>query len=64
MADCVVVVKMTWTDSALCSCCRSDEEMEEAPPIEAQDSDYDPSKLTKKEVCGLTRPAVTTTTAD
>nr|XP_040042790.1 REST corepressor 3 isoform X1 [Gasterosteus aculeatus aculeatus] len=27
----------------------SDEEMEEAPPIEAQDSDYDPSKLTKKE---------------
>ncbi|KAL6111036.1 rcor3 [Pungitius sinensis] len=27
----------------------SDEEMEEAPPIEAHDSDYDPNKQTKKE---------------
>ncbi|XP_047189689.1 REST corepressor 3 isoform X4 [Scophthalmus maximus] len=29
--------------------CRSDEEMEEANPIEAHDSDYDPSKEAKKE---------------
>uniref|UniRef100_A0A8C2W8H1 REST corepressor 3 n=1 Tax=Cyclopterus lumpus TaxID=8103 RepID=A0A8C2W8H1_CYCLU len=29
----------------------SDEEMEEAPPIEANDSDYDPNKETKKELC-------------
>lgn len=28
----------------------SDEEMEEANPIEANDSDYDPTKETKKEV--------------
>lgn len=33
-------------------CCHSDEEMEEANPIEAHDSDYDPNKETKKEVCG------------
>lgn len=31
-------------------CCHSDEEMEEANPIEANDSDYDPNKETKKEV--------------
>ena len=28
----------------------SDEEMEEANPVEANDSDYDPTKETKKEV--------------
>lgn len=28
----------------------SDEEMEEATPIEANDSDYDPNKEAKKEV--------------
>lgn len=33
-----------------CLRCHSDEEMEEANPIEANDSDYDPSKETKKEV--------------
>lgn len=31
-------------------CCCSDEEMEEANPIEANDSDYDPTKDAKKEV--------------
>ncbi|XP_047189688.1 REST corepressor 3 isoform X2 [Scophthalmus maximus] len=40
-------------DSAMTECgrrrCRSDEEMEEANPIEAHDSDYDPSKEAKKE---------------
>lgn len=34
---------------------RSDEEMEEANPIEANDSDYDPNKDTKKEVRRRTR---------
>ena len=32
------------------SCFRSDEEMEEANPVEANDSDYDPNKDAKKEV--------------
>lgn len=35
----------------------SDEEMEEANPVEANDSDYDPNKETKKEASGH-RPGV------
>lgn len=46
----VVVKKMNF----LACCCHSDEEMEEANPIEANDSDYDPNKETKKEVRGHT----------
>uniref|UniRef100_A0A3Q3N9L6 REST corepressor 3 n=1 Tax=Mastacembelus armatus TaxID=205130 RepID=A0A3Q3N9L6_9TELE len=36
----------------------SDEEMEEANPIEANDSDYDPTKETKKEVRNQVEPMV------
>lgn len=39
--------------------CSSDEEMEEATPIEANDSDYDPNKEAKKEVRVKQRPCVT-----
>lgn len=40
----------TSSDWILAYCCCSDEEIEDANPIEANDSDYDPSKEAKKEV--------------
>lgn len=49
----LVIIKVLILQSILfltCFLLSSDEEMEEANPIEANDSDYDPTKETKKEV--------------
>lgn len=42
----------------------SDEEMEETNPIEANDSDYDPHKETKKEAGGHTPASVAAATVE